>query len=90
MLVRLPDYANDPDHARWWPTRCGLIAGRYSDTSVIVDTATVNPARLISLPGSIKAKGSSQPDRPWRRVTLDGMGFQVPAAVPAAHTARTR
>jgi hypothetical protein len=52
-----------------------MIAQKHSDRSVVVDAATVNPARLIGLPGTIKAKGSPRPDRPWRPVTLDGVSL---------------
>ena len=52
----------------------GTLARAYSDQAVVIDTSTVNPARLIGLPGTRKAKGSPRPDRPWRLVTLDGIG----------------
>lgn len=74
ILVRLPDYPNDPAHRRLIAEATGLIAGRHSDARVVIDRATVNPARLIGLPGTIKAKGSPRPERPWRPVTLDGIG----------------
>lgn len=77
ILVRLPDYPNDPSHRELVVEVVRLLASQYSDAAVIIDTATVNPARLISLPGTIKAKGSPQPQRPWRLVTLDGAGFRV-------------
>ena len=35
------------------------------------------PSRLIGLPGTLKAKGCNRPERPWRRVTLDGMGTKT-------------
>jgi hypothetical protein len=74
ILVRLPDYPNDPPHCQLVKEAVQLLAGKYSDQVVIIDTATVNPARLISLPGTIKAKGSPLAERPWRVVTLDGVG----------------
>jgi hypothetical protein len=83
ILVRLPDYPNDPSHRALVAQAVRAIARKYSDVSVIIDTATVNPARLISLPGTIKAKGSSQPDRPWRMVTLDGTGVRLLPRSPA-------
>jgi hypothetical protein len=82
VLVRLPDYPNDPSHRALVAESVRLIASRYSDASVIIDTATVNPARLISLPGTIKAKGSPRPQRPWRFVTLDGIGFRGSTPCP--------
>lgn len=74
VLVRLPDYPNDPAHRRLIAEATGLLADRYSDARVVIDRATVNPSRLIGLPGTIKAKGSPRPERPWRPVTLDGVG----------------
>jgi hypothetical protein len=43
----------------------------------VIDTATVNPSRLIGLPGTLKAKGSPRPDRPWRLATFDGIGRRL-------------
>jgi hypothetical protein len=74
ILVRLPDYPNDPAHRGLVAEAVGTIARIYSDQAVVIDTSTVNPARLMGLPGTRKAKGSPRPDRPWRLVTLDGVG----------------
>jgi hypothetical protein len=79
VLVRLPDYPNDAAHRALLAQAVHLISRRYSDAEVVIDTATVNPARLIGLPGTLKAKGSSRPERPFRRVTLDGIGSHVDA-----------
>jgi hypothetical protein len=79
VLVRLPDYPNDPPHRALVAEAVGSIAHDYSDAAVKVDTATVNPARLIGLPGTLKAKGSDRPERPWRMVTLDGVGYAADA-----------
>jgi hypothetical protein len=79
ILVRLPDYPNDPEHRALVAEATRMLAGRYSDAAVVIDTAAVNPARLIGLPGTIKAKGSPRPDRPWRPVTLDGVGAGLAA-----------
>lgn len=74
-LIRLPDYPNDEAHRLLVAEAVRHLAGRYSDSRVVIDAATVNPSRLISLPGTIKAKGTPRPDRPWRFVTLDGVGI---------------
>jgi hypothetical protein len=74
VLIRLPDYPNDPPHRALVAEAVGAISRDYSDALVKIDTATVNPARLIGLPGTLKAKGSDRPERPWRMVTLDGVG----------------
>jgi hypothetical protein len=76
ILVRLPDYANNPGHAALIARVLATLDKEYSDNAVKIDTATANPARLIGLPGTLKAKGSDRPERPWRRVTLDGVGTQ--------------
>jgi hypothetical protein len=73
-LVRLPDYPNDPHHAALLSRALAALDQKYSDAAVRIDTATANPARLIGLPGTLKAKGCNRPERPWRRVTLDGIG----------------
>lgn len=74
ILVRLPDYPNDPHHRAILPKALALLDRQYSDDVVRIDTATVNPSRLIGLPGTIKAKGCHRPERPWRRITIDGVG----------------
>ena len=76
VLVRLPDYPNDPPHAALLAKALSVFDQRYSDNTVKIDTATANASRLIGLPGVLKAKGSNRRERPWRRVTLDGMGTQ--------------
>ncbi len=74
ILVRLPDYPNDPAHVAMIRDTVALFDRTYSDQAVRIDAATTNPARLIGLPGTIKAKGSNRPDRPWRHATLEGVG----------------
>ena len=76
VLVRLPDYPNDGDHAALLARALATLDQKYSDNVVRIDTATANPARLIGLPGTLKAKGCNRPERPWRPVTLDGIGSQ--------------
>jgi hypothetical protein len=78
ILVRLPDYPNDPHHALLVARALATFDQYYSDNVVRVDTATANPARLIGLPGTLKTKGCNRPERPWRRVTLDGIGTSIP------------
>jgi hypothetical protein len=72
-LVRLPDYPNDAEHRGLVAETVRALSREYSDDAVVIDTATVNPSRLIGLPGTLKAKGSPRPDRPWRLATLDGV-----------------
>ena len=71
--------------APWWPRPSGRSPAATATRAVVIDTATVNPARLIGLPGTLKAKGSTRPERPWRLVTLDGVG---PPPTPAARPSR--
>jgi hypothetical protein len=79
ILVRLPDYPNDPPHAALVARGLTTFDRSYSDAVVKVDTATANPARIMCLPGTWKTKGSNRPERPWRRVTLDGIGTEFAA-----------
>jgi hypothetical protein len=74
ILIRLPDYPNDTQHATMIPHAIAVLDRKYSDNLVRIDTATTNASRLMGLPGTIKAKGCDRPERPWRRVTLDGIG----------------
>jgi hypothetical protein len=77
ILARLPDYPNDDPHRRLIAAATRTIAERFSDSQVVIDSSTTNPARLIGLPGTIKTKGSNRPERPWRLVTLDGVGRSI-------------
>jgi hypothetical protein len=79
ILVRLPDYPNDPDHAAIVPKALSVLDRKYSDDRVRIDTTTSNPSRLIGLPGTLKAKGCHRPERPWRRITIDGIGRALSA-----------
>jgi hypothetical protein len=74
VLVRLPDYPNDARHRGLIAETVRSLAREYNDDAVVIDAATVNPSRLIGLPGTLKAKGSPRPDRPWRLATFDGAG----------------
>jgi hypothetical protein len=74
VLIRLPDYPNNAAYRAMVADAVQSLDRRYSDDTVRIDTATANPARLIGLPGTLKVKGSPRPDRPWRMVTLDGVG----------------
>ena len=76
ILLRLPDYPNDPSHVALLAQALAIFDQKYSDNTVRIDTATVNASRLIGLPGTLKTKGSNRRERPWRRVTLDGIGAQ--------------
>lgn len=74
ILVRLPDYPRDPVHQMLVRDAVAFFDRNYSDQAVKIDPASTNPARLISLPGTVKAKGSNRPERPWRKATLEGLG----------------
>lgn len=73
ILIRLPDYPSDAKHRGLIAETVRALGREYNDDAVLIDAATVNPSRLIGLPGTIKAKGSPRPDRPWRLATLDGV-----------------
>lgn len=71
LLVRLPDYPNDEEHRGLIERAVGWLAGSYSDGLVELDVSTKNPARIMPLVGTVKCKGISTAERPWRRVTMD-------------------
>ncbi len=71
ILARLQDLPNvEPSRTSVADALAG-IASRFSDAQVTIDVSTRNPARLMCVPGTLKCKGSSRADRPWRLVTLD-------------------
>lgn len=87
ILARLPDYPNDSDHRDLVARALAVLSGRYGDDRVTIDVKTKNPSRVMCIPGTLKAKGSNRPERPWRLATLDGPAHVFDAA-PAAGVAR--
>jgi|GEM_PF-820087 len=71
ILVRLPDYPNDQKHHDIITRALTLFSVRYTDSAVKVDPTTKNPSRVMCVPGTLKAKGSNRPERPWRLATID-------------------
>jgi hypothetical protein len=75
ILVRLAELPNDAENRGLVQALLKYLAatysGEYSGCKVKVDEATFNPARIMAVVGTLKAKGVSTPDRPHRLVTLD-------------------
>lgn len=69
LLYRLP--ALNLDRAGDLVKRClQALSARFSDSTVAVDQATANPARLCKLYGTLARKGDPTADRPHRRSSL--------------------
>jgi putative DNA primase/helicase len=73
ILARLPGYPNDDEHRALVERTIHLIAGKFSDDKVKIDTSTKNPSRIMCLPGTMKCKGEHdvKRGRPWRMATID-------------------
>lgn len=71
ILVRLPDYPNDPEHNDLIARFLATLSARFSDDRAAIDVKTKNPSRVMCLPGTAKCKGSNREDRPWRLVTIE-------------------
>lgn len=69
ILVRLDDLPNTEENRATVAKAIDYFVEHHG-----ADPKTKNPARLMPLVGSMKCKGSSVPDRPWRPVTFDGNG----------------
>jgi hypothetical protein len=74
LLVRLPGYPNDPEHAGLVARATEIVVKRYSDDQVELDTSVKNPARIMALAGTMKCKGEDLPDRPYRMAMIEGPG----------------
>jgi hypothetical protein len=72
LLVRLPGYPNDEEHTKLVAKATELVVKRYSDDQVELDTSVKNPARIMSLAGTMKCKGEDLPDRPYRMARIEG------------------
>jgi hypothetical protein len=78
LLIRLPDYPNDPEHGALLEAATKSLAARYSDAAIKVDESTFNPSRIMGAVGTGKCKGDPTDDRPHRLVTLDGDDYDPP------------
>lgn len=70
-VIRLPDFPNDDHHRSLIVRATAVLAARYSDDAVEIDTSTTNAGRVMPLVGTAKCKGSNRPERPWRLATID-------------------
>lgn len=61
------DLPNDPESLSLVKRVLDVLAFRFSDNLVRVDTTVYNAARIGRIPGTLNAKGDSTPDRPHRR-----------------------
>lgn len=53
------------------------IIARHKRPGVTIDPTTLNPSRVMCLPGTVKCKGRHTAERPWRLATIDGPGWLV-------------
>ena len=66
ILIRLPDVPAD-EQSRWVCERfLAMLADRFSSPDAKVDTTTFNAARICTLYGTVKRKGSDIPEQPHR------------------------
>jgi AAA domain len=71
LLVRLPDYPNDAEHAELITKITADIAAAFSDDVVSVDTTVTNAARIWKVYGTLAVKGDSTKERPHRRASIE-------------------
>lgn len=84
ILVRLPDYPNDAEHRLIVQQALHVLAaqfGRKGEAKTFVDVKTCNPSRIMCLVGTTKCKGSHRDERPWRMVTVDGVGNRLAGSI---------
>lgn len=83
ILVRIPDYPNDPKHKAMVARFNDAMVAKFSDEKITVDDKTKNPARLMCLPGTMKCKGESKGERVHRMATFDSWAAGNPLIVPS-------
>lgn len=71
ILVKIGDLTNTAASRAKVARMLDALAARYSDDRIHIDVKTKNPARVMCLPGTLKTKGSSIPERPHRLATID-------------------
>ena len=72
LYIPTNGWPNDDKHNRLAKAFIQMLAGKFSNSSVKIDTATSNPARLGKIPGCISRKGTETEDRIFRMVELAG------------------
>ena len=69
VLYRI-DLPNDPESANLLKTVLAALGNELDTPLAHVDPTVYNTARIMPLPGTLKAKGDETTDRPHRRVEL--------------------
>ena len=87
ILVRIPDYPNDPKHKAMVARFNDSLVAKFSDDKITVDEKTKNPARLMCLPGTMKCKGESKGERIHRMATFDSWVDGNPLILPTLNLA---
>lgn len=88
ILAKINSLPSDADGKATVANALAILSAIHSDAAVKVDVTTKNPARVCCVPGTVKTKGSSTADRPWRLATLEatpaeGAAFDLAAFVEA-------
>ncbi len=71
------DLRNDAESLALTKAVLEVLAARFSDGRVKVDTSVANAARIIGVAGTLKMKGENLPDRPHRRSRLERVPDRV-------------
>jgi len=71
LLYRLDNLPNDEEHTALIQACIAVVAARFGDRTVDVDSKVYNASRLCKLYGTLVRKGENLPDRPHRRSCLD-------------------
>lgn len=79
LLVRLPDYPNEPKYVEQMRMVINFIADLCETKSVVLDRKVFNPSRLIGALGAMKKKGdpnfTERPHRESRIYKIGGENF---------------
>jgi len=77
-LVYRFDVPNTAENVAVFENALKVLAEKFSDDEVEVDTTVFNPARICKLWGTIAQKGATTPERPHRKVYIEP---SVPSSV---------
>lgn len=72
------DLPNDQEATQLVKAVLSALAARHNPPGAGIDIAVHNASRLVALPGALKVKGDSAPDRPHRRVTVVSIPEELP------------
>jgi hypothetical protein len=72
LYYRLDQLSNDDDTKSLIHNVLKLLAKRFNNSVVNIDTVVYNASRITKVPGTVMRKGEETEDRPYRKAVMYG------------------